>query len=513
MPDRPAGATRLGSRPAGRPRAPAGTAPGRPPAPFLPWLAALVSLSLLVSALYSRHLFADSYYDLYAGRYIVQHGIPHSNVVTAAAHGAPWIDQQWLAQVLYYGAWAAAGYPAVALLSSLILTSGFAVLALLMRSLGVPPTRAFLWTGAAILVYLGNIVIRAQSFAYPLFALTLWLVVADSRAPRLRARSWLVIGVLVIWANTHGSVLAGAAMVALYAGYRAVAALRRGGRRPGLAYLTLGAAAAASVLCTPYGTQVVGYYRSVNRVAPTLSRYVAEWQRPSPLYLVSMGFFALVVAAAAAVAVAWRRGTRPDPVLAAISLAMLALALTAIRNQVFFAFAGSVLAADTLERSRPGRVPVVSPALSRVTAAVLAAAAVAAAGLIASERASTFESLIPVRAIDAAAVLAAHHPAELILADQWSGPPLLWLHPATFGRVGFDARLEQYSTAQLNAYARFLSARTRGWQRLMGGYRIVVVSRPQYPRLATALVHQPGWREVYAGRDGLVLARVPAPGH
>ena len=99
-------------------------------------------------------------------------------------------------------------------------------------SAGVPPARVFLWTCGALIVYLGNIVIRAQSFAYPLFALTLWLVVADSAAPRLRARTWLVLPVLVLWANMHGSVLIGAAMVALYAGYRAVAAvLRRAGPR------------------------------------------------------------------------------------------------------------------------------------------------------------------------------------------------------------------------------------------------------------------------------------------
>ena len=171
----------LGLRPAGRIQRAAAARTARPGSPFLPWLVALVALSLMVSLEYSRYLFADSYYDLYAGRYIVQHGIPHRNVVTVVAHGAPWIDQQWLAHVIYYGAWAAGGYPAVALLSSLVLTSGFAVLALAMRSRGVPPARMFLWTCAAIIVYLGNIVIRAQSFAYPLFALTLWLVVADSR--------------------------------------------------------------------------------------------------------------------------------------------------------------------------------------------------------------------------------------------------------------------------------------------------------------------------------------------
>jgi len=506
MPDRSGGGAGLGLRPVRRIQRPVAAGAARDGSPFLPWLVAAVALSLMVSLEYSRYLFADSYYDLYAGRYIVQHGIPHRNVVTVVAHGAPWIDQQWLAHVLYYGAWAAGGYPAVALLSSLVLTSGFAVLALAMRGRGVPPTRMFGWTCAAIIAYLGNIVIRAQSFAYPLFALTLWLVVADSRAPRLRARTWLVLPVLVLWANTHGSVLTGAAMVALYAAYRAVA-VRRGGPRAVLGYLALGAAGAMSVLCTPYGTGVIGYYKSVNRVAPALSHYVTEWQRPNPLYLVSMGFFALLMATVAAVAVAWRRGTRPDPVLAAITLGLLAMALTAIRNQAFFAFAGGLLAADTLARSSAGRAPALSQAFSRVIAGVLAAAALLGAGLIATEPAGKFESLVPVRAIDVAATLAARHRGARILADEWSSPPMLWLHPATFGRVGYDARLEQFSVAQLRAYATFLSARRPGWQHLLRGYDVVVVNRKQHGWLGTALTGLPGWPEVYSGRDGLVLER------
>jgi len=510
MPNRPDGGVGLGRRPAGHNPKLARAGDFRQRSSFMPWLVAIVALSLVVNILYSRYLFADSFYDLYAGRYILHHGIPHWNVVTVVAHGAPWIDQQWLAHVLYYGAWAAGGYPALAVLSALLVTSGFAVLALLMVSRGVPPARMFVWVAAAIIVYLGNIVIRAQSFAYPLFALTLWLIVADSRAPRLRARTALVVPVLVIWANTHGSVLVGAGLVALYAGYRAVAALLRGGGRPVLAYLALGAAAAASVLCTPYGTGVIGYYERVSSVTPALSRYVVEWQRPSPLYLVSMGFFALAAATVVALAVAWRRGRRPDPLLAAIALALFILALTAIRNQTSFGFAGSLLAADTLARSSAGREPALSRAFSRATAALLAAAALVSVGLIAAAPGSKFESQVPVRAIGAAAALAAGHPGALVLGDEWSSPPLLWLHPAMFGRVGFDARLEQYSVAQLDAYARFLSARVRAWPRLMSGYDIVIVSRQHHQGLASALARLPGWRVTYSGGDGLVLERSPA---
>src|SRR5205823_9037240 len=106
--------------------------------------------------------------------------------------------------------------------------------------------------------------------------------------------------------------------------------------------------------------------------------------------------------------------------------------------------------------------------------------------------------------IAAAASVAASRPAARILGDQWASPPLLWHDPATFGRMAFDPRLEQYSPAQLSSYAAFLTARGRDWQRALRGYSIVVVSRRHGGRQAGALARLPGWRVVYSGRDGLV---------
>ena len=152
MPDRPDDVAGLERRPAGLGQEPSRVGDVRQDSPFMAWLLVIVALGFVVNVLSDRHLYSDSFYDLYSGRYILRHGIPHWNVVTVMSHGAPWIDQQWLAQVLYYGAWAADGYPAVAVLSALLVTSGFAVLALLMLRRGVPPTRMVAWTAAAMIV-------------------------------------------------------------------------------------------------------------------------------------------------------------------------------------------------------------------------------------------------------------------------------------------------------------------------------------------------------------------------
>jgi hypothetical protein len=507
MPDRPDDVAGLERRPAEVGQEFSGAGDIRRGPPVMAWLVALVGLGFVVNAVYDRHLYSDGFYDLYAGRYILRHGIPHWNVVTVASHGAPWIDQQWLAQVAYYGVWAAGGYAALAILSALLVTSGFAVLALLMLRRGVPPTRMFAWGTAAVIVCVGNTVIRAQSFAFPLLALTLWLLLADSRAPRLRARTWLVVPMLVIWANTHGSVLLGAALVALYAGYRVATALLRRDRRPVPAYLALGAVAAASVVATPYGIGVIRFYTRINSVTPALTRYATEWAPPSLSNPFCWAFFALIAGTAAAVAVAWRRGTRPDPVLAVAALVLLGLALTAVRNQVWFGFGGSLLAADTLARSNGGRVSGPSRVSGWPLAGVLGTAALVGLVVLATTPDTQFENLAPVRAIDVAAALAARDPAARVLGDDGCGSAMLWLRPAMFGRVGFDARLEQYSVAQIDAYAEFLDVRGRAWPRVMRGYDIVVVSRHLHPGLARALVRLPGWRVVYSDRRGLVVER------
>jgi hypothetical protein len=56
-------------------------------------LAALVFTAVACTT--SRLLMLDTFASLAAGREIAQHGVPHTEALTWAAHGRPWIDQQW----------------------------------------------------------------------------------------------------------------------------------------------------------------------------------------------------------------------------------------------------------------------------------------------------------------------------------------------------------------------------------------------------------------------------------
>ncbi len=472
----------------------------------LAWLVTVASLTFFATAQYCRQLNVDTYFDLYAGRYIAEHGIPERNVLTVLAHGQPWIDQQWLAQLLYYRVWLLGGYAAVVLLSVALVSAGAAFLGALMLRRGASPIRMCGWTLAALAVSYLYATPRAQSFGYLFVPLVLWLVLADDDRAQPRPLTWLSIPLLALWANMHGSVLLGAGFVGLHAATRAIAAARSCDRRGLVAYVALGVAAAASLICTPYGLGVMRYYGSLigNR---ELSANVTEWMPPNLANPACWPFFAVVIAVAIAVTIGWRRGARPQADLAIFAVVSLGVAFLAFRNTPWFGFVGCLLATDMLA-ARSGR-PALAAWFRRAFAAVLATCAAVAAVSLALEPVSQYEAWLPRGAIEAAARIASREPDQRVLSDQWSAVGLLWLHPGLLGHVAFDVRVEQYSQPELAEIFSFMLAKGPRWQRLVRGYDLVVVSRRMHPRLAVEMTRMRGWRVVYVDTSGVVVEHVP----
>jgi len=470
----------------------------------LAWLVGVAALAFFATAQYGRQLYVDTFFDLYAGRYVAEHGIPHRNVVTVLAHGRPWIDQQWLGQLIYYRMWQFGGYAAVVLFSIALIAAGFAVLGALMLHRGATPLRMCAWTLAALAVSFGYATARAQSFGYLFIPLLLCLLLADDGTGR-RLLAWLSIPLLVMWANIHGSALLGAGLVALHAAYRGLLAMRRSDHRASASYVVLGACAGLTLICTPYGLGVVHYYGSLIGNS-ALSGAATEWTPPNPVNADSWAFFAVVLAVAVAVVVGWRRGVRPQPEVAIFGAVTLGVALLAFRNTPWFGFAGSLLAADmVVHRNARVAVPV---SIRRAIASALTGCALVVGISMARAPVSQYQAWIPNRAIALTARIADGHSGMPVLSDQWCAVGLLWLHPSLFGRVAFDVRVEQYSQAQLSSIFDFMRADSPQWPQLLRGYNLVVVSRKWHPRLAVALARMPGWRVVYSDISGVVAERM-----
>jgi hypothetical protein len=472
----------------------------------LAWAAATASLVFAAVAMsWGRIFFSDTYISLTSGRYIHAHGLPSTDHLTVAGSGRPWVDQQWLAHLLMYDLWRVGGDAAVGASSALAFALAFGMLAVLLLRRGAAPVGVLLAVGAALVQCLLFAETRAQSFAYPLFVALLWILLTQSDRTWVR-RAAPILPVLVVWANVHGSVLLGVAMVLALSGRSAVQSLRRKAWRPVGGEVLLSALAAACVLATPYGTAMVGYYIRVLG-DPALAT-IAEWQ-PSTFGPLNLPFLGILLGTLGAVCFARGRGVRlpADMILLAVVLGV--LAAHAVRYQTWFAIGVAPLLALAVTRTwsrRGGHTP---PPRTIVIAAgaLLVTCTVVAAGILVRTPSSTYGKWISDSAVHSAARYGARHPQARILADDVTGSALLWRYPSLSGRVGFDARTEIYKPSQFLAFARFVLASGPSWAAVARPYQVVAVTCSLHPALCKALPELSGWRILTHRNGGMVAVR------
>ena len=496
----------------------------------------------------SRIIGPDTYLNLYAGRWIVDHrAIPHTDTLTFAGQGRPWFAQQWLPHVLFYATWRVGGYAAIAILSGASIALAFAILAWLMLRRGTSPTRTITWVVVAFFVCQQNTEIRAQSFAYPLFAGVLFLLLEDERQG-WRNRMWALLPLLILWSNVHGSILLGAPLVAGYCLWRLL-------KTRDLRYGALVAATPITVGITPYGFSVFDYYQAVVS-NPVIGRVVQEWA-PATFSPSNLQFFILCLLLAAIAVVAVRKRVRPAPGLVAITLILIAGGFHTVRYQAWAAFPGVVLAAEILSQATAPSEPasrkplerssrlltalptamlftvlplaVFSPDTVRAQVFLIFAGVVAGAAVIERPRAwrgtgaalglvcavatamlvvgghGIFAPEVSPGASRALAAFHADYPHAAVLADDETSGAVLWQTPELQGEVGYDPRVEIVPQKSLTLYANFLLGQGR-WLAVTKPYSFIVVSRADHPVLEKRMDHAPGWVLAYHDQTDAIYA-------
>ena len=242
--------------------------------PFPILLVSLVGIVLL-SVFAPSIVVGDTWLTLMAGREVVDHGLPETETITILGEGATWTDQQWLAQVVFYAAHEVAGMRAVVLLGVALVLLALSFATATARTSGASSRSTFLVGLLAVLAGPWGWTLRAQTAALPLFAGTLWLLVDASRRG-IRNRTLIVLPLLVVWANLHGSVVLGAALTVLLGLVELVRARKLEWRAAALVVL-----APLCVLATPYGFDIVAYYDLMLVDAP-FAEILREWQWSKP---------------------------------------------------------------------------------------------------------------------------------------------------------------------------------------------------------------------------------------
>jgi hypothetical protein len=441
----------------------------------------------------------DGWMALLSGRVIAQHGLPTHNTLTLWAHGHHWTDQQWLAQFVLYQLERLGGLRLVLLVHAALTAAGLAVAAALARRLG-GSARSTNWVCIPVLAayWRSAVVMRPQSFSYVLFAAVLWLLL-DDRGLRSR-RIYLVLPLLVLWANLHGSVVVGAALVSLYGLVELVGTLRRSRLDLGARPIVLLIVPWLCLLASPYAASLPGYYREI-LFSGGFGSYVTEWA-PTTLTYWSVPFYLLVVGGL------WLLGRSSRQVSAFEALAFLGLIILGFdagRNCVWLALFALILLPRLLDALRS---PAVEPRrLNRILAVAMLVGVVVATGGVAAKSDSWFTQAFPSAASDAAAATAGSN--DRIFANEEYADWLIWKHPELAGRLAYDSRFELLTQAQLQAVSRFRGV-SGNWLRTAAGYTVFVLDRQLDRDAVRALLRRGVARVVHTDGNVIVLRRTAA---
>jgi len=312
---------------------------------ILTWALLVVAALYCITPVYSENLF----WHMRNGEDILDTGtIRTSDTLTWTAHGRVWIQQEWLAEVLFAAAWRLAGSSGLMVLKSAAVLAGLAMAFSAARRHGA---RA---SGIVIMALMWLSVTQARWFERPhiftdvYFAACLLLLTRAGRMS-LPAKLAVFIPFQVLWTNTHAGFVMGPFLLSMPL-VDAIAG-RRWKDLPAAAALPLAALAACGI--HPNGFGSLSYLPDFLS-QPLYRETIREWWSPfDPRYGTARTAVTLVVLSLLSAVLILLRGRRRISPSQVFVLAALTVSSTfAARNMELLALASIAFVAPLLPAIR-----------------------------------------------------------------------------------------------------------------------------------------------------------------
>ena len=261
---------------------------------------------------------SDTWWQLRAGADMwTSRQVLLTDTFSHTANGAFWANHEWLAEVTFYGAYRLGGFSLLTLFSAALIVGGWLCTWALTRG---PARPVFVLTLLALVSSSGWWEPRPHAFSLLFIP---WMFYLLER----QQHRWLPV-LFLVWANCHGGVLLGLVLLAAALGARTY--VNRAEFRRSIAIV---AACVVAMTLTPLG---VHFWTEIPRSLARIHTYTLdEWERPGfdemtmiPFWGIA-GFYLLALARKAR---QLRALSPDDAMLHACSLALLAGALSAVRN-------------------------------------------------------------------------------------------------------------------------------------------------------------------------------------
>ena len=473
----------------------------------------MVVLALGLFAMATRGMAdPDVWWHLRTGQLILQnHALFHTDPYSFTRSGLPWVDHEWLSEIIMFVVYRVAGE------GGLIVTFAAIIAATLLLVFSRCPGRPYL---AALMTLWGAVAsapmwgVRPQIFSLLLASVFLVLLEASEKRPNLL---WWTAPLMLLWVNLHAGYPIGLAFLAFFflgEGFEAAAGSESWQRSaPRLKRLALAfALCLALVVLNPNGARIYSYPLETLR-SSSMHKFIQEWFSPNfhdPMYVpLLLMIVALIVGLALsprpprlrslvlllATIPAGLRSMRHIPILVLVLVPVLAeLATLCIRRR------GE---RRVLQRGR-GQPTSRTLLVNVVVLITFAVFTVARIWQVLGSQATTEAKHFPTAAV---AFLERERPPGPIFNHYNWGGYLIWkLYPQY--HVFIDGRADIYGDSFMEDFgsAYYL---TDDWRKSLETWGIRTLVLPPDAPLVTALRTGTNWKQIYADSEAVVLTRNP----
>jgi hypothetical protein len=451
----------------------------------------------------------DVWWHLRTGRLILENRtILHTDPYSFTKFGQPWIDHEWLSQVLIFGLYRWAGWGALIAGFATIIAAAYLIVFL--RSPGRPYVAGAItvWGAVASIPCWG---VRPQMLTLLLASILLLILERSVENPRLL---WWTPPLMLLWVNLHAGYAAGLAFLALFLiGDALDAACDRAAEpfTPRLRRLVMVIAACVAVVpLNPYGSRLYRYpFETLH--SRTMLTYISEWHSPDFHQARYLPFLLMMLATLLLPVLSQRRLRVRDLLL--LSVTTYAALRSARHIPIYVLVAvpllSRIIQAELEETGRSKWFAGLGP-LTR-TKVVINGLLMAGFLVFTGWRLRHVIRQQPAneaREFPAAAVsflVRTRLPGPLLNHYNWGGYFIWKLYPAY--PVFIDGRADLYGDTFMDEFFSTYSLGGRSWRGPLEKWGIQTVVLPPDAPLVAALKTMPGWKQVFADSQATILTK------
>lgn len=462
---------------------------------------ACAALLLLALCMFDHRLLndGDTYWHLVAGDWMLHHvQVPDTDPFSFSRGGTPWQAHEWLAEVVMALAFWLGGWNGVVALFGLALGSTALLLAArLRRSLDGPSlalTLALVFSCIA-----PSLLARPHILVLPI--VVAWTAALLEAREKQRAPSAWAAGLMLLWANLHGSFVFGFLLLGVFALEAVVdgpANERWRIARGWLLFLALSIGAAAATPQGPMGLIFPFELMHMSSLGGIVEWRAMDFSKPAPFE----------IALAATLFVCFTRGVKIPPIRALLLIGLLHMALQHNRHAMLAALITALILAPAFaEAARQTRPEEIAPAARPAPGGAWLLCAALALALIVARTA------VPIARTDGPTTPAAaldHVPAALraqhVLNQYDLGGYLIFRNVRPY----VDGRTDLYGDAFMDHYFQIARPDLRTLDQTLRDAHIAwTIFSPAAPVVALMDAH-PGWKRLYADQFAVVHVKAPA---